>query len=177
MCTSVWEGGWATLQSQMPASRSFTSVKKVAQWCTVAHMVSSLRTEAVLICLLFASSHSMDTLKHTNGCHLQAVTTCSEMFYGDFIKICFYKSHVGFLKFFDEVWAVCVSRLYLARSVSMQNFWNITFAFLCHSVKRDKYERPCGWAIKKKIPCEEHFLPRRYISDSLSWAVAGALQS
>lgn len=28
VCTSAWEGGWETLQSQMPTSRSFTSVKK-----------------------------------------------------------------------------------------------------------------------------------------------------
>lgn len=71
-------------------------------------MVSSLRTRAAPARLLFASSRSAEAPTRTTGCHLRAVTTRSEMFYGDFIKICFYKSHVSFLKLFDEVLAVCV---------------------------------------------------------------------
>lgn len=89
---------------------NFQECEKVAQWCIVALLLRSLRTEAVLVCLLFASSCSVEALKHTNGCHLQAVTKCSEIFYGDFIKISFCKNHVCFLKFFDEVLVVCVSK-------------------------------------------------------------------
>ena len=132
--------------------QEFYKCEKVAQWCIVALMVSSLRTEAMLICPLFASSCSSETLKCTNGCHLQAVTTCSEVFYGHFIKICFYKNPVCLVKF--SWWGfgcLCfhgISQLYLALLVSMQSCRNITFAFLCHLVKRDTYERPRSWAIK-----------------------------
>lgn len=52
-----------------------------------------------------------------------------------------------------------------------------SFAFLCHLVKRDKWESPRSWAIKKFIPCEEQFLPRRYISDSHSCAVVFVFSS
>lgn len=43
----------------------------------------------------------------------------------------------------------------------MQSCWNITFAFLCHLAKGNKYERPCSRAIKF-IPCDEQFLPGHF---------------
>lgn len=110
-----------------------------------------------------------------NGRHLQAVTTCSEIFYGDFIKICFYKNpSLCSEAFWWGLGCLCVpgiALLYLALLVSMQSCWNITFALLCHLVKRDTYERLCRGAIKSTFPV----LPRCYIS--LSCTVAGALQS
>lgn len=67
-------------------------------------MVSSLRTEAMLIRRLFAPSCTPEAPKHANGCHLRALKTRSGILYGDFIKISFCK------KCFDEGLAVCVSQ-------------------------------------------------------------------
>lgn len=89
ICVHVCEKGGLSNTAEPDANfQEFYKCEKVAQWCIVALMVSSLRTEAMLIYLL---SCSVESLKHRNGCHLQAVTTCSEIFYGVFIKISFYK--------------------------------------------------------------------------------------
>lgn len=138
--------------------QEFVECEEVAQWCIVALIVRSLRTEAMQICLLFASSCSIETLKHTNGCHLQTVITCSETFYGDFIKICFYKKHVCFLKFLDEVLAVCVSWDFSTIFISVSFHAKLTEYYICFSVslgEKKQIWRAVQLSKKKYIPCEE----------------------
>lgn len=50
-----------------------------------------------------------------------------------------------------------ISPVFLAPSVSMKSCWNITFAFLCHLVRRDTNERTRSWAIKSTCPVKKIF--------------------
>lgn len=59
--------------------------KKEKKKCVAAFRVSSLRTEVMLVCSIMRSGDAC-----TNGCHLQAVAACCEIFYRGPIKICIY---------------------------------------------------------------------------------------
>lgn len=81
----------------MPTSRSFTSVKEQHNDALCTHNELS---DLSLVCFIVLY---IESLQHTNGCHLQAVMTSSEIFHGDFIKILVCKNHGCSLQFFDEV--------------------------------------------------------------------------
>lgn len=113
VCASAWEGDWETLRSQMPTSRS--EKKKVWKSSTIKHCCThgqlSEDRGVSEFSSLFLLRHAAQRLWST-----QMAATCmtfSEIFYGDFIKVFFYKIKTclfskGFV-FFMSFWLFAFS--------------------------------------------------------------------
>lgn len=150
----------------MPTSRSFISGGKnsIIIHCRTRSQLSEDRgiSESSF---LFASSCSAE--KCTNGCHLQVVTTCSEIFYGDLIKRSpsIKTLSVFWSFFFDEVLAARFNAIltHLALSAFMQSCRNISFAFLWW--KGTDRKRLRSRAIKSSLPVKKILLRAAKFSD------------
>lgn len=82
ICVQVRE---KAVEKHCRARCQLPGVLQVWKSSTIMHCCTQLSEAFLNDC--FAWSCSTEAPRHTNGCHLQAVTTWHEIFYGDFIKV------------------------------------------------------------------------------------------